>query len=77
MIRKIVDCYEVVIDDDVCKAAVIGKNLYTFKLSSCEKGKILIENSTEFELFSPTLTIKENLIDVLVEICEEIENRSV
>lgn len=73
MIREIIDCYEVVIDDDMCEAAVIGKNLYTFKLSSCEKGKILIENS--FDLFSPTMTLKESLVDVLIEICKEIDDR--
>lgn len=73
MIRKNINCYEVIIDDDFLEAAVIGKNLYLFKLHKIQDGRYDIENT--HELISPTVSSKENLIEVLAELTEYIENK--
>lgn len=73
MIRKNVNGYEVIIDDDFYEAAVIGKNLYLFKLHKMKNERYNIENT--YELISPTVSSKENLIEVLAELAEYIENK--
>lgn len=73
MIRKNINGYEVIIDDDFYEAAVIGKNLYLFKLHKMQDGRYDIENT--YELISSTVSSKENLIEVLAELAEYIENK--
>lgn len=74
MVRKNLKGYEVIIDDDFFEAAVIGKNLYLFELHSIQDGRYIIENT--YELISPTVSSKENLIEVLAELAEYIEYRN-
>lgn len=74
MVRKNLKGYEVIIDDDFFEAAVIGKNLYLFELHSIQDGRYIIENA--YELISPTVSSKENLIEVLAELAEYIEYRN-
>lgn len=73
MVRENVNGYEVIVDDDFFEAAVIGKNLYLFKLHNMHDGRYDIENT--YELISPTVSSKENLIEVLAELAEYIENK--